>query len=193
MPLAPRRALVRRAVEIAHRAVDERLVAGVHLLELRSDLVVDEVDSGHHALAVIAGAAVAQLERFAAAGRGPGRHLRRCRPRPSRGRSRLRRSDFLASREPPARRFLRIRNMESPPGCEPCKPVPSRAAPCLPTAGSRRRCPGGGVRRRRSQQRRLDAADLQHRRLDAAHLITVRLPPRVRRRRKKPGHVGEET
>ena len=66
--------LVVGAVELAHRAVDQRLVAGVAARQLERDLLAHVGHRLQHALAAVALAAVAQLERLAGAGGRAGRH-----------------------------------------------------------------------------------------------------------------------
>ena len=65
--------LRRRAVERDQMAVDRRLVAGVASGQRRGDLVVHVRDRPAHVEAAERGAAVAQVDRLAAAGRGAGR------------------------------------------------------------------------------------------------------------------------
>ena len=72
--MAPELRLVVGAVEIEHQLVDAPLVERVDAFEYLGDLVVDEADRLADALAPVAIAAVAQLDRFVLAGRGAGRH-----------------------------------------------------------------------------------------------------------------------
>ena len=69
-------ALVVGAVEVEQLAVDGALVEGVEALQHAGDLAVDEPDRGLHALAAVALAAVAQLDRLVLAGRRAARHRR---------------------------------------------------------------------------------------------------------------------
>ena len=61
-------ALVRRAVEVDQGLVDEALLAGLEADELGADRVEHRVDGLEHALAAVALAAVAQLDRLEGAG-----------------------------------------------------------------------------------------------------------------------------
>ena len=83
--------LVGRAVELVHRLVDLALVVGTEALDGRADLLDHRVDGLLHALAEVAVAAVAQLDRLelprgrAARARPRGRtRRRRAAPRPRR-------------------------------------------------------------------------------------------------------------
>jgi hypothetical protein len=74
---APRRALFSVPSELDQAAVDEALLLGVEAHDRLGNLGVDVLDGLQHALAGVARRiAVAQLERLAAAGRGPRRHGR---------------------------------------------------------------------------------------------------------------------
>ena len=66
--------LVGRAVEVDHRLVDEALVVGLHAFERRADLGQDTVDGAEDALAEVAVAAVAQLDRLERSGGGATGH-----------------------------------------------------------------------------------------------------------------------
>ena len=60
--------LVGRAVELEHRLVDQPLVVGLEALDRRGDVLDDGLDGLLHALAEVALAAVAQLDRLEGAG-----------------------------------------------------------------------------------------------------------------------------
>ena len=66
--------LVGRRVELVHHLVDLALVVGTHALDGRADLLDHRVDGLLHALAEVAIAAVAQLDRLELAGRRAARH-----------------------------------------------------------------------------------------------------------------------
>ena len=68
--------LVGRAVEVEHRLVDEALVVGVEADDRAGDRVDDAADGLLHALAEVALAAVAQLDRLEGAGGGAAGHGR---------------------------------------------------------------------------------------------------------------------
>ena len=67
-------ALVRRAVELDHRLVDVDLVFGFHAADRLEQFAIDGLDGLEHALAEIAGAAVAQFDGLVGAGREHRRH-----------------------------------------------------------------------------------------------------------------------
>ena len=71
--VGPQAGLVVGVVEVAQDAVDVALVEGVEADQGVVDLVLDVADRVEHALAAVAVAAVAQLDRLELAGRGPGR------------------------------------------------------------------------------------------------------------------------
>ncbi len=66
--------LVRRAVEVEQRLVDQPLVVGAQPDDRGRDLVEHGLDRLLDALAAVAGAAVAQFDRLVLAGRGARRH-----------------------------------------------------------------------------------------------------------------------
>ena len=68
--------LVRRAVKVDQRLVDQSLVVGLMAEQFRLDLVHHVVDGAADALAAVLGAAVAELRRLERAGGRAGRHAR---------------------------------------------------------------------------------------------------------------------
>ena len=68
--------LVRRAVQVDHRLVDQPLVVGVVAEQFRLDLVDDGLDGLGDALAAVGVAAVAELDRLERAGGGAARRGR---------------------------------------------------------------------------------------------------------------------
>ena len=115
-------ALVVRAVELDEGGVDGPLVERVDAVELVGDLAVHVRDRVRHALAAVAVAAVAQLDRLVLAGRRPARH-RGAAERPAlEERPRPRRSGCRANRGSHGRRSARSRSsghLRSDPGGRP--------------------------------------------------------------------------
>ena len=114
--VGPEAALVVGPVEVDQRRIEAPLVEGFEPLDGIGDLPVDVGDGAEHALAAVAVAAVAQLDRLEAFRSTPPRARRRGRWPPIRAGPRPRRSGCRGSRGSPGRPPARSRSLVRPVG-----------------------------------------------------------------------------